>query len=87
MKENYSWSDMANFMTDCGIPHELMSKLADVQMSILMKRPIFNIFKFDDYLHDIYGDYEGAGKSMADIFSEIFGEKMEEAKFYFGISI
>lgn len=23
MKENYSWSDMANFMTDCGIPHEL----------------------------------------------------------------
>ena len=87
MKENYSWSDMANFMTDCGIPHELMPKLADVQMSILMKRPIFNIFKFDDYLHYKYGNYESEGKSMKDFFEKIFGDKIEQAKFYFGITV
>lgn len=77
---------MANFMTDCGIPHNVVSKLADVQLAIIMKRPIFDLLKFDDYLHEKYGKYENQGKNMADIFSEIFSDKIEQAKFYFGIS-
>lgn len=44
----YSWSDMANALTNKGVPHEVIRNLADMQMSMIMNRPIFNVFKFDD---------------------------------------
>ena len=82
---SYSWSDMANALTDCRIPHEVVRDLADISMSIAMGRPLLNIFKFDDYLHNRYGDYESEGKSMKDMFEKIFGEKAEKIAYYFGI--
>ena len=54
----YSWSDMANVLTNKGVPHEVVRNLADMQMSMIMNRPIFNVFKFDDWLHEKFGDYE-----------------------------
>jgi len=86
-KTNYSWSDMANFMTDCGIPHSVVKNLTDPFISILVyKRLVFDLIKFDDYLHERYGNYEEQGKSQSDIFEELFGDKIEQAKYYFGLS-
>ena len=81
---SYSWSDMANALTDHGIPHEVVRTLLDVQISIVFKRPILNIFKFDDYLHSKYGDYESEGKSMEDMFKQLFGNDAEKIAYYFG---
>ena len=53
---------------------------------LIYKRPVFDLIKFDDYLHKRFGDYEEQGKSQADIFKELFGDKVEQAKYYFGLS-
>jgi hypothetical protein len=38
------------------------------------KKMSFNVIKFDEYLHQQFGDYENDGKSMASIIEEKFGE-------------
>ena len=81
----YSWSDMANELTNRGIPHEVVRDLADVPMAMIMNRPIFSIFKFDDWLHEKFGDYESEGKSMHDIFIQLFGDDCDKITYYFGI--
>jgi len=83
--DNYSYSDMANFLLDFNIPYSVIKTLADPITKIFFGRPVLNIFKFDDYLHQKYGKYEDEGKSMSDIFKELFGDKTEKAQFYFGI--
>ena len=83
----YSWSDMANALTDKGVPHEIVRNLADMQMSRIMNRPIFNVFKFDDWLHEKFGDYESEKKSMRDIFSQLFGDDSDKIAYYFGIEV
>ena len=35
-------------------------------------------FKFDDYLHMVYGEYEEQGKSMQDVIIENYGQKGEQ---------
>ena len=82
---SYSWSDMANALTDHRIPHEVVRNLADVKMAMILKRPVFDIFKFDDYLHDQYGGYELEGKSMRDMFKKLFGDDADKIAYYFGI--
>ena len=37
------------------------------------------------FLHKKYGEYENQGKSMKDIFGEFFGDKAEQAEYYFGL--
>lgn len=81
----YSWSDMANELTSRGIPHEVVRNLADVPTAIIMNRPIFNVFKFDDWLHEKFGDYESENKSMHDIFIQLFGDDCDKIAYYFGI--
>ena len=83
----YSWSDMANALTDKGVPHEVVRNLADMQMSMIMNRPIFNVFKFDDWLHEKFGDYESEKKSMRDIFNQLFGDDSDKIAYYFGIEV
>ena len=85
MKTNYSWSDVANFMTDNGVPRSVMNNLADHFMAAIFGRPVLSLINFDDFLQKKYGEYETQGKSMEDIFSEFFGDKTEQAKYYFGI--
>ena len=85
MKCDYSWSDMANFMTDCGVPHSAMKNLADPFMGAILGRPVLSLINFDDFLHKKYGEYENQGKSMKDIFGEFFGDKVEQAEYYFGL--
>lgn len=81
----YSWSDMANALTDKGVPHEVVRNLADMKMSMIMNRPIFNVFKFDDWLHEKFGDYESEKKSMRDMFNQLFGDDSNKIAYYFGI--
>lgn len=83
----YSWSDMANALTDKGVPHEVVRNLADMQMSMIMNRPIFNVFKFDDWLHEKFGDYESENKSMRDMFNQLFGDDSDKIAYYFGIEV
>lgn len=82
---SYSWSDMANALTDHNIPHEVLRTLADVRSSVVFRRPILNIFKFDDYLHDQYGDYESEDKTMKDMFDKLFGNDANKIVYYFGV--
>lgn len=82
---SYSWSDMANALTDHNIPHGILRTLADVKMAIVMGRPVLNIFKFDDWLHYKYGDYEREGKSMKDMFEQLFGDDAGKIAYYFGV--
>ena len=81
----YSWSDMANALTDKGVPHEVVRNLADMEMAMIMNRPIFSIFKFDEWLHEKYGDYESEKKSMHDMFIQLFGDDCDKIAYYFGI--
>lgn len=81
----YSWSDMANEFTSRGIPHEVVRNLADITTSMIYNRPIFNTFKFDDWLHQKYGNYESENKSMNDMFKMLFGDDSEKMKYYFGV--
>lgn len=83
----YSWSDMANVLTDKGVPHEVVRNLADMQMSMIMNRPIFNVFKFDDWVHEKFGDYESEKKSMRDMFNQLFGDDSDKIAYYFGIEV
>ena len=83
----YSWSDMANVLTNKGVPHEVVRNLADMQMSMIMNRPIFNVFKFDDWLHEKFGDYESEKKSMRDMFNQLFGDDSDKIAYYFGIEV
>jgi hypothetical protein len=85
IENRYSWSDMANELTSRGIPHEVVRNLADTTMAICYNRPIMSIFKFDDYLHDRFGRYESEGKSMGDMFVQLFGEDADKIAYYFGI--
>ena len=76
---------MANFMTDSGVPHSAMKNLVDPFMAAILGRPVLSLINFDNFLHKKYGEYENQGKSMKDIFSEFFGDKAEQAKYYFGL--
>lgn len=81
----YSWSDMANDLTSHGIPHGIMYNLADMELAMVLNRPILSIYKFDDWLHEKYGNYESQGKSMKDMFKELFGDDADKIAWYFGV--
>ena len=86
IEKEYSWSDMANDLTSKGIPHEVVGKIADVEYAWILKRPVFSIIKFDNYLHQRFGDYESEGKSMKDLFKILFGDSWKRIAYYFGIN-
>ena len=77
------WNKPLQFFQKYGFTQKFVSDMYDGFMTILMKKPCFDIFKFDDYIHHSKGDYEEQGKSLSDMFDEIFGEDVEIAKEYF----
>jgi hypothetical protein len=46
----------------------------DVTLSSSFLRPILDMGKFDDWLHDKYGQYEDEGLSMWDVLVKNYGE-------------
>lgn len=85
IETRYSWSDMANEFTNRGIPHEVVSRMADVETAMILNRPVMSMFKFDEWLHEKYGDYESEGRSMHDLFNEMFKDDADKMAWYFGI--
>ena len=45
----------------------------DGMMSVMLGKITIDMFKFDDYLHRLYGEYELEEKSMSDIIIEKYG--------------
>ncbi|MDR1198367.1 MAG: hypothetical protein LBK94_05060, partial [Prevotellaceae bacterium] len=41
--------------------------------TFIFKKICINIFKFDDYLHSMYGDYEERGLCMEELIIEKYG--------------
>jgi len=82
---SYSWSDMANALIDHNIPHEVLRILPDLFLTKLKRRPILDMFKFDDWLHNQYGDYESEGETMQSMFKKLFGDDSDKIAYYFGI--
>lgn len=51
------------------------SKFHDKTLTVVFRVAVIDIFAFDDWLHEKYGEYEDEGKSMRDIVTEHYGEK------------
>lgn len=84
---NYSFGDMAEFFVKKGVPQDVVRNMADPFASmVVFKRPVMDSFKFDDFLHKKYGNYESKGKSMQDMCIEFFGEDLKKAEYYLGFS-
>jgi len=50
-------------------------RFRDAAQSVYFKKQVVDMFGFDDWLHQCFGDYENnESKSMRDIISEHFGE-------------
>ena len=47
----------------------------DAMMSVIMGKPILDPFKFDDWLHEKYGNYEESGHSMYTLLIEHYGQE------------
>ena len=45
----------------------------DQDLSMLFMKPILNIQKFDDWLHDKFGEYENDNLSMSDVLTKNYG--------------
>ena len=50
------------------------NKYIDVQMSFVLGKPVLDIFKFDEWLHEKYGNYEDSGDSMRTIILKQYGQ-------------
>lgn len=75
------WS-VANVLVEIGLHPE---DFYDSVLTAITKKPCFDIFKFDDFLHSVYGYYEEQGKSMADILHEHCPEQEQRLKALFGV--
>lgn len=76
-----NWS-VANVLVEIGLcPKDFY----DNALTVIMKKPCFDIFKFDDFLHSAYGDYEAQGKSMADVLHERYPAQEQRLKTLFFI--
>lgn len=50
----------------------------DGMMSVIFKHLMVDIIKFDDWLHNQFGDYEDKGQSMQGLVREKYGEDAEK---------
>ncbi|MDR1129827.1 MAG: hypothetical protein LBK96_02475, partial [Prevotellaceae bacterium] len=53
--------------------HVGIKNFYDGQATFTFKKICIDVFKFDDYLHRIYGDYEDRGLSMEELVIEKYG--------------
>lgn len=57
-----------------GITHGVNDYL-DPLLTMVTRKPSMDIFALDEWLHERFGDYEDAEKSMNDIILEKFGKE------------
>jgi len=46
----------------------------DKDLTAAFRKPVLDIGKFDDWLHEKFGEYENDGLSMSDVLANNFGE-------------
>jgi hypothetical protein len=51
-----------------------LNPFLDGLMMTVTRRPVIDVFKFDDWLHEQFGNYEDDGKSMNDLINEKYGK-------------
>ena len=49
------------------------SNFIDIELSVLFNKPILNLEKFDQWLHNQFGEYENIGMSMEDLLIANYG--------------
>lgn len=54
----------------------------DVELSVVMREPVFDLCKFEDYLISCYGE---TNKSISKIVKENYPNEYEEIKKLFGV--
>ena len=54
----------------------------DVELSVVMREPVFDLYKFEDYLISCYGE---TNKSISEIVEENYPNEYEEIKKLFRI--
>lgn len=75
------WS-VANVLVEIGFyPKDFY----DSFLTVITGKPCFDIYKFDEYLHSLYGNYEENGKSMADVLHEHYPAQEQRLKILFGV--
>jgi len=52
-----------------------MRQFYDGQPTVVFQKICIDIFRFDDYLHKLYGDYEDGGDSMETIILKHYGKR------------
>lgn len=82
-----TFPEIKQFLLKHNIPEQVIKTLPDMLETALCNEPVLDIYAFDDYLHEKYDDYEKEGKSMKNIFSEIFGEDVKTAEHLFLVDI
>ena len=85
MKIEMTWTEGLEVLLKIGMTNDWAKKLADPFYSAILKRPTWNMFVFDDWLHGKFGDYELQDKSMAMIIHENFPNEEAKLKYMFGI--
>lgn len=55
-----------------------MGKFIDNMRSAVEGRPVINLFKFDDWLHEKHGNYDMGELSMQDIIIKYYGNEANE---------
>ena len=85
----YGWEEDGSVRKDikgyCMIKTDSLFRENGINIISVTRRGKLSLINFDDFLHKKYGEYENQGKSMKDIFGEFFGDKVEQAKYYFGL--
>lgn len=54
------------------------AEIVDVELSAVFKKPVFDVYKFDDFLREKIGDYERGGKNMRDIIRELYPDNADK---------
>jgi hypothetical protein len=58
--------------------HVSIAPFFDSSTTCLFQKIRINPFTFDDYLHELYGNYEDRGLSMQELILEKYGEEGEK---------
>jgi hypothetical protein len=53
-------------------------KFMDGALTLVLNRPVLDIYAFDDYLHEVYGNYEENGLSMYELLVKQYGQEFAE---------
>ena len=52
-----------------------LNRIIDETLSMMQHKPVIDILKLDDILHEVHGDYEGDhGWSMKDLINKKYGD-------------